>query len=108
MSESQERPVALRKRKTILEDAVRIGAKQQVTIPRHISKALGLKKGDHLLVRLIDQRLEMVPASLIPRDQLWFWTPEWQAKEREVDEALARGDYKIADSVDAFLRALKK
>ena len=100
--------MALRRRKTTIEEAVRIGAKQQVTIPRRISKALGLRKGDHLLVRLVDQRLEMVPASLIPKDQLWFWTPEWQAKEREVDEALARGDYKVAESVDAFLRALKK
>ncbi len=45
--------------------------------------------------------------SLIPKDQLWFWTPEWQKKEREVDEARARGDYKETDSVDEFMRDLK-
>lgn len=100
--------MALRRRKPVFEEAVRVGAKQQVTIPRRISRALGLRKGDHLLVRMVGQHLEMVPSSLIPKDQLWFWTPEWQAKEREVDEALARGDYKVSDSVDAFLRALKK
>ena len=49
----------------------------------------------------------MIPASLIPKDQLWFWTPEWQKKEREVDEALARGDYKESDPVDAVLGDLK-
>lgn len=25
-------------------------------------------------------------------DQAWFRTPEWQAKEREADEAIAKGE----------------
>ncbi|MGA3166124.1 MAG: AbrB/MazE/SpoVT family DNA-binding domain-containing protein [Terriglobia bacterium] len=95
------------KAKSVLEEAVRLGAKNQVTIPHRISKALRLKKGDHMLMRLVGRRVEMVPASLIPKDQLWFWTPEWQKKEREVDEALARGDFKEADSVEELLRDLK-
>ncbi len=95
------------KAKSVLEEAVRLGAKRQVTIPHRISAALHLKEGDHLLMRLVAGRLEMVPASLVPKDQLWFWTPEWQKKEREVDEALARGDYKESDSVDALLKDLK-
>ena len=27
----------------------------------------------------------------IDPDQAWFWTPEWQAKEREVEEERAAG-----------------
>jgi len=95
------------KTKLRLEEAVRIGAKNQLTIPRRISRALRLKKGDHMLMRLVGGRVEMIPVSLIPKDQLWFWTPEWQKKEREVDEALARGDYKETDSVDELLKDLK-
>ena len=95
------------KTKSVLEEAVRFGAKRQVTIPHRISKALHLKEGDHLVIRLVGGRVEMIPASLIAKDQLWFWTPEWQKKEREVDEALARGDYKESDSVDALLQDLK-
>ena len=96
------------KNRPAIEEAVRLGAKHQVTIPHRISKALRLKRGDHMLVRLVGQRVEMIPANLVPKDQLWFWTPEWQSKEREVDEALARGDYMIADSVEALLKRLKK
>ena len=43
----------------------------------------------------------------IDPDQLWFWSAEWQAKEREVDESLARGDPGATyDSDEAFLAAL--
>jgi len=96
------------KTKVYLEEAIRVGAKQQLTIPRRISKALRIKKGDYMLMRLVGERVEMIPASLVPKDQRWFWTPEWQAKEREVDEALARGEYKVADSVDDLLKELKR
>ncbi len=95
------------KSKAVLEEAVRLGAKHQVTIPRRISKALGLKKGDHMLMRLVGGRVEMVPVSLIPKDQLWFWTREWQQKEREADEDIARGNIKGFDSVDELLKELK-
>jgi antitoxin PrlF len=27
-------------------------------------------------------------------DQAWFWTPEWQAGERETDEDIKAGHYK--------------
>ena len=90
-----------------LEGTVRVGVKRQITIPHRISSALRLKKGDHMLLRLVGGRVEMIPVSLIPKDQLWFWTPEWQKKEREVDEALARGDFKETDSVDELMRELK-
>ena len=95
------------KTKSLLEEAVRLGAKNQVTIPQRISRALKLRRGDHLLMRLVGGRVEMIPARLIPKDQLWFWTPEWQKKEREVDETLARGELKVATSVDELLRELK-
>jgi hypothetical protein len=65
---------------------------------------LRLKNGDHLLMRLVDRKLELVR---IPRDQLWFWTPEWQRKEREADEDIAQGRVKEAASVDELLKDLK-
>jgi hypothetical protein len=49
----------------------------------------------------------LTPASVIPDDQAWFWTPEWRAKEREVDEALAEGERGDAyDNGESLLRAL--
>jgi hypothetical protein len=39
-------------------------------------------------------------------DQAWFWTPEWQTKEREADAAIATHDGTFYDSPEAFLAAL--
>jgi antitoxin (DNA-binding transcriptional repressor) of toxin-antitoxin stability system len=44
----------------------------------------------------------------IDRDQAWFWTPEWQAKEREVDEERAAGGPGLVfDSGDEFIAYLE-
>jgi hypothetical protein len=39
--------------------------------------------------------------------QAWFWTPEWQAKEREADEDLAAGRFTRHESDEEFLAALR-
>ena len=36
-------------------------------------------------------------------DQAWFWTPEWQARERQVDKEIAAGQYKDFATMDEFL-----
>lgn len=95
------------KAKSILEEAVRLGAKHQVTIPHRISKALRLRKGDHMLMRLLGSRVELIPVRLVPKDQLWFWTPEWQRKERKADEDIAQGKVKEFSSVEELLQDLK-
>ena len=95
------------KSKPALEEAVRVGAKHQVTIPSRISRALRPKKGDHLMMRLVGGRVEMVPATLIPKDQLWFWSREWQEKEREASQEIACGNVKEFDSVNELIKDLK-
>src|SRR5262245_32493630 len=46
----------------------------------------------------------------IDPDQAWFWTPEWQAKERVVDEERAAGapdrDFASGEEFLAYLEAV--
>lgn len=80
-----------------------------VTIPQEIREQLDLQEGDHLVVAVEDGRIVMTPASVIPDDQAWFWTPAWQAKEQEVDESLAHGERgEVFADGDAFLDSLAK
>lgn len=39
-------------------------------------------------------------------DQAWFWTPQWQAREREADEEIAAGHTTYYESGEEFLAAL--
>ncbi|MGE4556532.1 MAG: AbrB/MazE/SpoVT family DNA-binding domain-containing protein [Desulfovibrionaceae bacterium] len=70
---------------------VTIRRKHQLTIPGDIRKKLHLAEGDQVEVREEGGNIIMTPVRAVPRDQAWYWTPEWQAKEREADEDIAAG-----------------
>jgi antitoxin MazE len=70
----------------------KIGPKHQVTIPQEIFTRLRLEVGDYLDVQTTGQGILMIPKKLIPKDQEWFYSKEWQKKEREADAAIARGE----------------
>lgn len=59
--------------------------KSQVTIPRGLVKKLNLKVGDKLQIEEQDGKLILTPVVVVPKDQAWFYSPEWQEGEREVD-----------------------
>jgi antitoxin MazE len=87
----------------------RIGPKHQITIPKDVFEELKLEVGDFLDVGIEDSTIVLVPKKLIPKDQAWFWTKEWQKKEREADEAILKGDLvgPFSNIKDA-LKGLKK
>ena len=70
---------------------VKITRNFQVSIPKAIREALHLAEGDLIEVQERDGEIVMVPKKLIDADQAWFWTPEWQGGEREVDEDIRAG-----------------
>lgn len=88
-------------------EQIRLGAKRQLTLPRRVVSELKLREGDLLEWQVEDGRMELVPMALIPRDQLWFWTPEWQAKEREAGESIKKGRYKTYKNMKEALASLK-
>jgi antitoxin MazE len=87
----------------------RIGPKHQVTIPKEVFENLKLEVGDFLDVRVSGDAIAMIPQKLIPKDQAWFHTPEWQQKEREADRAVARREISGPfTSAEALLKHLGK
>jgi AbrB family looped-hinge helix DNA binding protein len=86
---------------------VAIRGRGQVTLPADVRLRLGLKEGDDVLITIEDGRIVLTPATLVPRDQSWFWTREWQTGERAADADLAAGRRgRIFASDDEFLAAL--
>ena len=71
-------------------------AKGQLTLPEEIRAAAHLEEGDLLDAEMTEDGILLRPRKVIDATQAWFWTPEWQAGEREAD-----GDRR-ADRVETF------
>ena len=84
-----------------------LGRKGQLTIPAEVRKAAGLRLGHVLSFEVTEQGILVRPIEIDP-DQAWFWTPEWQAKEREADEAIAAGRLTTYYSTEEFLASLEE
>ena len=85
-----------------------VRAKGQVTIPEEIRAAAHLEEGDLLEAEITDEGILLRPQKVIDSTQAWFWTPEWQAGEREADADLVAGRGEVFNSGDEFLAALRK
>ena len=82
-------------------------AKGQLTLPEEIRAAAHLEEGDLLEAELTDEGILLRPQKVIDASQAWFWTPEWQAGEREAEAEIAAGKVESFGSGEEFLDALE-
>lgn len=92
-----------------MKQLTRISSQKQITIPTKLFRKLKLNSGDYLGVEEDHGRLIITPHKIIPNDQAWYWTREWQKKEQEADSDIAAGrvsgPYK---NTKDFMKGLKK
>ena len=62
-----------------------------VTIPQDVRRAVALDEGDEVIFTVRNGEVVMTPAAVVPRDQAWFWTRDWQEREAEADADIAAG-----------------
>jgi antitoxin PrlF len=80
----------------------------QVTLPAPARRALHVEEGDYIEVRVTDDSIVLTPKKLVDKSQAYFWSPSWQAAEREASEDIAAGRVNIAEDVDDLLAKLDK
>jgi len=85
---------------------VELKQKSQVTIPAELLKKMNLKTGDKLDIEEREGRLVITPVVIIPRDQLWYYSKEWQKGELEAEQQISEGKVKLAKGKDEFLEGL--
>lgn len=89
----------------------RISPKRQITIPSETFKKLTLNIGDFLRVEVEEERIILTPQVFIPKNQAWFWSKEWQKKEKEADKDIKAGKvfgpFSSGKELVKFLRAEK-
>jgi bifunctional DNA-binding transcriptional regulator/antitoxin component of YhaV-PrlF toxin-antitoxin module len=84
----------------------------RATLPEEVRSALGVGAGDFLLLERTERgTFELIPATLIPKEQLWFHHPEMQARVARAENDFASGRSERTsgpEQAQAFLDALKK
>ncbi len=83
-----------------------VRAKGQITLPHAIRVAANLAEGDLVDVVLTEEGILLRPKKLIDATQAWFWTPQWQAGEREATQDIAAGQVEVFEDDEAFLASL--
>lgn len=83
-----------------------VKAKGQITLPQSIRKLLRIREGDVLEVSAKGSQIILSAKVLIDRDQAWFWTPDWQAGEREASEDIKLGRVFEFETAEEAITAL--
>lgn len=86
--------------------------KGRTTLPEEVRVALGVEPGDLILLeRTARGTFELVPAALVPKDQLWFHHPEMQARVAQAERDFAEGRStrtQTPEEAQALLDSLKQ
>jgi len=65
----------------------KIGQNYQIALPKAIIKMLRLEVHEYIDIHVENDKIILEPQVLVPKDQAYFYTPEWQQ-----DEANAQKD----------------
>jgi len=86
---------------------LQIRSNGQITLPTAVRRKANLKEGD-LLVAAVEEdgSIRLTPQVTIDRSQAYFWTPRWQAGEREADEDIKAGRVKEFANIDEAINYL--
>ena len=82
--------------------------RSQVTLPAEIIKKLDLKAGDNLEITLEEDKIVIKPVLVIDRSQSWFWSKDWQDKEKEVEAGARSGKIHRASGFKDLVEKLGK
>jgi AbrB family looped-hinge helix DNA binding protein len=89
-----------------------VDRKGRATLPEEVRASLGLRFGDFVILEKTERgTYELVPAALVPRDQLWFHHPEMQRRMRKAEADLVDGRTRVtrtAEEAEALLDGLKR
>jgi bifunctional DNA-binding transcriptional regulator/antitoxin component of YhaV-PrlF toxin-antitoxin module len=89
-----------------------IGDKGRITLSDAVRRHLGVGEGDVVFLSLSERhRAEIVPAALVPRDQVWFLHPEVQARVAEAEADVEAGRttaVRSPDDLRARLQSLRE
>jgi AbrB family looped-hinge helix DNA binding protein len=91
-----------------LKETIVIGDRGRLTLPGPVRQALHLEPGQVMQLEVVDENtITLRVQSLVPRDQAWILSPEWQGRIRAGVEDIGAGRTIKHESDDEFLASLE-
>ncbi|MBI5696234.1 MAG: AbrB/MazE/SpoVT family DNA-binding domain-containing protein [Nitrospirae bacterium] len=85
----------------------KVTPKGQISIPTEVRKASGIELGDYVELEVKDGKVVLTPKLLIDKEQAWFWSKEWQEKERRAESDRKAGRSRTFKDAGEALEWLK-
>ena len=85
----------------------KLGQNYQIALPKEIVKTLHLHVNDYLEIHTEDNKVIIEPQMVIPRDQAYFFTPEWQKGEKEAGKDIREGRFVKAKNAKELIKKLR-
>lgn len=86
----------------------KLGKRNQIIIPREVIDILRLKEDDYLDIYIKNNRIIIEPKILVPRDQSYFFTKEWQTDEQNAEKDIREGHITKTKNLDELFREMDK
>lgn len=86
----------------------KLGQNFQIALPKEIVRLLRLRVNDYLDVKTKDNKIILEPQVVIPKDQAYFYTPEWQKGELEAAEDIKKGRVTKTKNLKELFRELDR
>ncbi len=87
---------------------IKLGVRGEMRLPKGIARQLKLRQGTKLAIITAGNGIYLVPPQHIPKEQHYFYTDEWQEKERQADKELKAGRVEKFLDVDSLIRNLRR
>ncbi len=89
-----------------MENLIKMSRNGQLNLPPSVRRALRVRAGDVVRLKLVGHSLVLTPKKVMDKDQKYFWSAEWQAAEREAEADLRAGRVKLFDNVEDLVKEL--
>jgi len=86
----------------------KLGKNYQIALPRKVVKNLHLNVDDYIDITIEDSKIIIEPQVIIPKDQAYFHTKEWQKDEKEADKDIKSGRTTKTKNIKELFEELDK
>ena len=69
----------------------KIGQNYQIALPIEIVKLLSLHVNEYIDIKVEDKKIVLEPQMVIPKDQAYFHSAEWQKDEAQATKDITKG-----------------